>query len=288
MKWTKKLTPPTINPFIPPTPVGPTVPVPDQYRDVFKLFFTDELMELIRDESNRYASQVMGSNFASWTPITTEELEAFFGFQLLMGLNPKPSVQDYWSTDPIFHYPPISDRISRDRYRDISRYFHLVDNNNLDPPGTPGYDRLGKVRPLLKTLTERFESLYNPGREVAVDEAMIKFQGRSSLKQYIKNNSVKRGIKVWVLADSSNGYFSRLEVYTGKKGNRAEKGLGARVVKDLTSDFQRRWHWVFFDNFNSKALVCDLEAVVIYSCRTVQANWKNFPTKLLKKKLDNR
>ena len=76
--------------------------------------------------------------------------------------------------------------------------------------------------------------MYNPGRELAVDEAMIKFQGRSSLKQYLPKKPIKRGIKVWVLADSSNGYFSRLEVYTGKKGDRVEEGLGARVVP-LTS-----------------------------------------------------
>ena len=52
---------------------------------------------------------------------------------------------------------------------------------------------------------------------------MIKFQGRSSLKQYMPKKPIKRGIKVWVLGDSSNGYFSQLEVYTGKKGNSVEK-----------------------------------------------------------------
>lgn len=44
----------------------------------------------------------------------------------------------------------------------------------------------------------------------------------------------------------SNGYFSRLEVYTGKKGDQVEHNLGARV---LTKDFQNRWYRVFFDNF---------------------------------------
>ena len=65
---------------------------------------------------------------------------------------------------------------------------------------------------------------------------MIKFQGRSSLKKYMPQKPIKRGIKVWVLADSRNGYFSRLEVYTGRKRN-TEHGLGEIVVKDLTLDF---------------------------------------------------
>ena len=42
----------------------------------------------------------------------------------------------------------------------------------------------------------------------STDEAMIKYQGRSFLKQYIPLKPTKRGIKVWVATDSSNGYLS--------------------------------------------------------------------------------
>lgn len=34
---------------------------------------------------------------------------------------------------------------------------------------------------------------------------------------------VKRGIKVWALADASNGYITNFQVYTGKQGD-VEKG----------------------------------------------------------------
>ena len=84
------------------------------------------------------------------------------------------------------------------------------------------------------------------------------------------------------MADSVNGFFSRLEVYTGKKES-TEKNLGARVVKDLTRDFQK------IDNFfTSKALLCDLEAVGLYSCGTAQSNRKGFPEQLKNVKLKNR
>ena len=39
----------------------------------------------------------------------------------------------------------------------------------------------------------------------------------SCLKQYNLMKPVKRGIKVWVLADSHNGYFQKFQVYTGKR-----------------------------------------------------------------------
>ena len=206
-----------------------------------------------------------------------------------MGIAHLPALNDYWSTDPTLHYSPIADRISRDHFREISRYFHFVDNTTLPPRGSPGYDRLGEVRPVIDHLSKRFTDLYEPHRKVAVDEAMIKFTGRSTVKQYIPMKPIKRGIKVhgilitekctytwmllthahcimhtihvhiilfpykfisniimlyqgisththtlktlvikvWVLADSRNGYFHTLRVYTGKEGS-GEKQLGER------------------------------------------------------------
>ena len=187
--------------------------------------------------------------FSRWTQVTVEELRAFFGFAILMSINSLPSIKDYWKRDPLFHYPAIADRITRDRFLEISRYLHFVDNDTLQPRGSDGYDNLGKVRPLLTHFADKFAGLYQPNKEVAVDEAMIKFTGRSSLKQYMPMKPVKRGIKVWVLGDSHNGYFSRFQVYTGKKDGSVEKGLGARVVKDLTSSLKGKYHHVYFDNF---------------------------------------
>ena len=80
------------------------------------------------------------------------------------------------------HYAPIAERISWSRYKEISRYLHFVDNSTLASPGSQEYDRLGKVCPLVEHILSRCASLYNPSKELAVDEAMIIFQGRSSLK----------------------------------------------------------------------------------------------------------
>jgi hypothetical protein len=43
---------------------------------------------------------------------------------------------------------------------------------------------------------------------------------------------VRRGIKVWALADRCIAIF---QVYSGKQGDSAEKGLRAKVVKHLTA-----------------------------------------------------
>ena len=98
-----------------------------------------------------------------------------------MGINQLPALDDYWSSDRTLHYSPIADRISRDRFWEISHYLHFVDNSTLVPKGSPGYNRLGKVQPVIDHMSKQFADLYEP-HEVVVDEATIKFTGRSAVK----------------------------------------------------------------------------------------------------------
>ena len=73
-----------------------------------------------------------------------------------------------------------------------------MDNTTLVPRGSSGHDRLGIVRPIILHLSTKFLQLYDPHRDVSVDEADDKFQGWSSLKQYLPMKPIKRGIKVCV------------------------------------------------------------------------------------------
>ena len=79
---------------------------------------------------------------------------------------------------------------------------------------------------------------------------MIPFKGRSSLKQYMPKKPVRRGIKVWALADALNGYIANFQVYTGKQGGSTEKGLGAKVVKHLTAPYINSCRHVFLTTFS--------------------------------------
>ena len=94
--------------------------------------------------------------------------------------------------------------------------------------------------------------------------------------------------KVWVLADSHNGYFHTFQVYTGKEGS-GEKQLGQRVVKDLTKELKGKKHHVYFDNFfTSEQLLQDLAEDDIYACGTARKDRKGFPPELKTAKLNNR
>ena len=49
-----------------------------------------------------------------------------------------------------------------------------------------------------------------------MDEHLVKSRHRSSIRQYIKDKPTTWGIKLWVLADSSNVYTVDFNVYIGK------------------------------------------------------------------------
>ena len=210
-----------------------------------------------------------------------EELQAYLGFMILMGLVKLPSLHDYWCRDVIYNYSLNTSRVSRDRLVQLHRYLHFVDNSTLSPPSTPDYNKLGKVQPIIDSLSHLFQSVYSPGKNVSVDEAMIPFKGWSTLKQYMPMKPVKRGIKVWLLADSSNGYISNFQVYTRKRGDNIQKGLGANVVKTLTKPYVNTYQHVYFDNFFTGVdLLCDLEASGLYGCSTIRSYRKGFPQQL--------
>ena len=263
--------------------VGPNVQLPSTPLEVFQLFFTSAMLDLIVEETNRYALSCMGEQkYQLWNTISHDDIKAYFGSMILMGLVRLPSLYDYWKKDPYFHYMPIAKRITRDRFLEIHRYLHFTDNSKLEPPTSIKYDRLGKIRQFLDIIAERFLSVYDPNCQCAIDEAMVPYKGRSSMKQYMPKKPVRRGLKVWMRADSMNGYVSEFQVYVGKEKS-SEKGLGARVVKDLTRKITHRNFHIYCDNFfTSPILFHDLLNDGIYACGTVRSNRAGFPDDLKK------
>ena len=93
--WSTNLEPHTILPFT--SSVGPTIPILESPLEVFKLFFTSTIIEEIVDQTNRYAEEVMGAEaYVSWKTILEEDIRAFIGFSILMGINQQSSMDDYW------------------------------------------------------------------------------------------------------------------------------------------------------------------------------------------------
>ena len=76
----------------------------------------------------------------TWVKVLVDEMLAYMGFMLLMGLEQLLSISDYWKRDPIFHYQPIASKISRNCFFDIHHSLHFTDNSSLLTHGHPYYD----------------------------------------------------------------------------------------------------------------------------------------------------
>ena len=97
-----------------------------------------------------------------------------------------------------------------------------------DPAAENPDDKLRKVESFIDYFKSRCLALYQPRQQLAIDERMVKSIHRSGIRQYIKDKPTKWGIKLWVLADSSNGYTIDFNVYIGKAAGRdvSVHGLG--------------------------------------------------------------
>ena len=82
------------------------------------------------------------------------------------------------------------------------------------------------------------------------------------MKQYLPLKPVKRGFKVWAMADALNGYVYDFNVYTGACGDR-ETGLGEKVALTLAKSIRGRHHHLYFDYyFSSISLLSILSKMV--------------------------
>ena len=78
------------------SPVGPTVHIPESPVNAFQLTFTCDLLDDIMEKTNLHAKEVMGEErYSAWCRITREELKAYLGFCILMGINHLPALDDY-------------------------------------------------------------------------------------------------------------------------------------------------------------------------------------------------
>ena len=63
---------------------------------------SDDLWDIIVEESNRYVQQKLGDRFANFHRITCVELKAFIGINIITGIMRLPNYALFWSTDDFF------------------------------------------------------------------------------------------------------------------------------------------------------------------------------------------
>ena len=165
-----------------------------------------------------------------------------------MGLIRLPELEDYWKTSWVAEVLFFSCTMPRNHFELVFWVLHASHS-------TGPLKKIDKVRLFVEKILAKFQAIYTPTRELAVDETMLKFRGRFVGKQYMPKKPTKWGIKCFSLADSSNGYTINALPYTGREtldeANSQYQALPqpAQVVLHILEPYLDQGRHVFTDRY---------------------------------------
>lgn len=247
----------------------------------FSLYFDNELIDKIVKHTNQYGHLTIlkkpsyARKDGAWAETTPQEVRELIALLLYHGLVSVSTFSRYWSSKSLYNGLWSGGMMSRNRFTSLMSMIHVSD------PALEGRSgKLRKVSEFTDAIKQKCKELYQPYQNVSIDERIVKSKHRSGIRQYIKNKPVKFGLKLWVLADSKNGYTYDFDVYAGKDGKEMtrEHGLGYSVVMKLMSPLMNQGYHLYTDNFyTSVTLYSNLFVNGVYCCGTTAENRKGFP-----------
>jgi hypothetical protein len=230
---------------------------------LLQLFLPQQLMDEFAAHTNAAAPR-------DWPPTTGAELYAFIGAHVFIGIDRLPRTEMYWSQT--YTHPLITSAFTRDRFKQLLRYFRVVAAPVAAAPRHP----IPHIRALADRLNQSFASHFTPTQHLTLDEAIVAFKGRSSIKQYIPSKPHKWGYKIYCLA--SEDYLLHLEIYEGKEAKPSESGATYDTVIRMIQPYQNQQLVLFTDSwFTSPTLMSALKDRGVRLCGSVRSNRKGMP-----------
>ena len=232
--------------------------------DIFELMITDELVDIIVEQTNLYFQQyIVGKIFKKSSRITRyleskharlfnqNDIRLCIVTLLYRGVLHKPVYHMFYTNDKMFETPGFKKIIPQNELVLIEKYIHFVDTSELGE----SYSRSSKIHPIHKYIVEHWQSLLTLGRDVSIDEALLLWKGRLSWKQFIRTKRARFGIKTFVLADASTGYVWNSVIYTGDD-TRINPDLNftdnaTNIVMSLAENILDEGRCIYVDNWYS-------------------------------------
>ena len=149
--------------------------------DYFRLFYTQYLADLLVTHTNSYHAwcvenkQILTPDYKDklWYNVTSSEMQAHLGLNILFGLSPSACTRDYWSSDAFLGNTFVKNMPEK-QFEKITQYLHCSDRRSKPPKGTLNFDRLYKIREFITSLSKTFQQYQSPSKYCAIDEAMVR------------------------------------------------------------------------------------------------------------------
>ncbi|XP_040203816.1 piggyBac transposable element-derived protein 4-like [Rana temporaria] len=262
-----------------------------------QLFLTDEVIEKIVTETNRYQEQQSSPTHQKfprgrkWEPVTKDDIWKFLGLIILQGVVGKPLQKWYWTTNKLLATPFFGTVMSEYRFSLIMKYLHFENNEEFDETTHPA-PKLKKIWEVSQMILKNFQQSYVPERDISIDENLMAYKERHSWVQYIASKRAHFGVKSYMLCESSTGYIWNSVLYTGKGRKFNPKyssyGIATSSVLSLIEPLLNQGYCVTTHNFyTSPELYEFLLQNKTDAYGTARANWRNMPPMFGNKKLKN-
>lgn len=201
--------------------------------EIFEFFF-ESVWAILRDNTNEYARLHGESDHRRprpWVPCSVQEIQAFVGIIIYMGLHREHDADSYWVVRPdeTSLHPQVRCALGQTRFEQIDRFFHISTPQLDEDEYETAWE---KVEPLSHMLQALFLHAVSPGTHLAVDEAITRCTGRSWDIVTIPTKPTPTGYKMWVAA--AEGYVLDF-LYHTKKNKLGPVSLDPEFKKQLSN-----------------------------------------------------
>jgi hypothetical protein len=245
-----------------------------------RLFLTDPIMEKMLTATNAYGNLYI----RGWKKnADIDELNAFIGLVLFMGLIGYPSRKDLFSLGPCRN-DFVRSVMQRDRFEQLLHAWHYEDYSQYTAQQIIQLkkdDPFWAVSSFSSDIRARFRNLYTPGQRIDVDEGCIPFKGRHKCRCYNKDKPHKRHLKTYCVNDAETKYLWDFREYRGKS-ERRPTGVSATawpVMSLLDHDIFKFFNYVLAtDNwYTSFEILMFCIKMGVHYLGTIQVKRKGVP-----------
>ena len=111
--------------------------------------------------------------YKGWFDVEPEEFYRFLALLMYMGIVPAPSVETFYSAKTLYNGLWAQAFMEKKRFQQLLSFLKVSNREREDPK-----NKLAKVTFLLEFIQRRCQDLFQPGRNLAIDERMVRNKGR--------------------------------------------------------------------------------------------------------------
>ncbi|XP_060879204.1 piggyBac transposable element-derived protein 4-like [Metopolophium dirhodum] len=261
-------------------------------KECFKLFFTDELINLVliytNQEIQRQRENYKNKNSANLSDLTLSELNALFGLLILAAA----LKNNHLTTNLLF-----DSSFCGNRYRATmseKRFCFLINCLRFDDRTTrlhrKNETKLAPISVVWDILMINCKNNYKPSSYVTIDEQLVGFRGRCPFRMYIPSKPTRYGIKIVMMCDNATKYVIDSIPYMGKGTVPNGQVAADFYVKNLVKSIKGSNRNLTMDNWfcnvpHIQSLLHDDKPTVI---GTIKKNKRELPTQFTDIKFQNR